>query len=246
MIPTENMASLLSCDQVRLPVCAAIAEWQHHPEGKVRPELRDLWENAICRATDFRHYELPEIVSSDAQLCFKWMRSQIESGATNWQYSANGEWLAAVKPLTRDQRHELLQLFDQQTFNSDIFDALVAGDLGLVQDWMNGCSDDYFRLRPLMAFDTINETWVGRAICALNAGSTPDQIANLSVPYSYSFSEPSDESRFKDLVDFYTRLSRHSDRRLHKAAERGLKWTRDRMNEERASTRRREVYGAGP
>ena len=70
-----------------------------------------------------------------------------------------------------------------------------------------------------------SDLWESRAVIALNAGLSPESLAETVGMWGYEWTG-SESSRLQASIDLYEKLSKHPDCRFHVVAARGLHWAR--------------------
>jgi len=235
--PSRTIVALLGHSNKGVRTVVALAEWTR-TSGSVCPEVTALWREAILDIDEDNH-SLSTILASDPELAFNWMKRRFIGSRWNlWRLEKTAKEVA--KSLTRSQRGLLLALFTKENFSSEWFDSLLNGDVELFRDWLGDQSDRYLKFRPLDR--TIGQEWVNLAVVALDAGCTPSEIADYAIPRSVGGMGPLSE-HFRALIPVYEELLRHPDRRLHPAAQAGLKWVAHSVEHEQERERRASIFG---
>ena len=236
-IPLALMARLLEHPNPIVRAAAAIGEWQSEPLGTIRPALKTQWRVAM-REVNPGHYALREIFEKHPILAFEWLQCQIGSG--NRHLSGDAEALhSACGALDKEQRGEVLRLFTCKNYSDDCFDLVIGDHIDLFADWLQYQSDEYLRLQPLDR--DVSSRWEQMALLALDAGVSPEDLANHCMPNHWSAVGPFSQY-YLARIPAYKALANHPDARLRLAGKRGLGYIQDNAQRELEQERREDTF----
>jgi hypothetical protein len=246
-VPEKTLALLLCHPDALIAGSAAVGEWQGDPRGKVRETLKMDWERAILRM-NYKEYWLGEILKNDPELSFKWLKLRITEKEV--PYEMLRTYQSAILPLGNDKREELLGIIPSDTWRGEIVDYLIGDSLELYQVLLRDNDKKDLHLLPLHGFkrdviekETWEETsWVAKAMVALNAGYTAEEIEEAIFSPMWSWSD--NESEFwRRWIRNYEKLLSHLDPRIQKIGEIGKKKASRALDRSLKEERREAIYG---
>lgn len=246
-VPEKTLALLLCHPDALIAGSAAIGEWQGDPKGKVRDSLREEWERAILNI-NYREHWLGEILKNHPELSFKWLKTHITE--QDIHYEMLKIYKSAIQCLGNDQRRELLRMVPNNTWRHEIVNYLVGDSLELYQFLLRDNDKKGIHLLPLYGFerDTIREenleemSWIGKAMVALDAGYTAEEIEEAIFSPMWSWS--GNESEFwRRWIGNYEKLLSHRDPRIREIGEIGKKKASRELDRSLKEERREAIYG---
>lgn len=101
-LSTPVASEILAHPDPALALAAATGEWMADPKGEIRPELGELWRQAVLRSAELespnrvKSYHLTEILGADPELAYEWLlrlcakTSRLDSGIRSAARSALG------------------------------------------------------------------------------------------------------------------------------------------------------------
>lgn len=237
-IPLAAMLQLLCHPNALVRAAAAIAEWQREPRGVVRADLESEWKVALCDVEP-SHYALHEIFEKRPLLAFDWLASQVQSGKRYLSF-ADHAFRMAANLLNETQRSQALRMFTRDNYSDNCFDVILGEHIELFAAWLRQQKDEYVRFKPLDR--DFSPRWERMAVLALDAGVSPDELAEHCSSNIWEEIEPN-APQFVALVSAYEALANHADPRLRPAGKRGLRILQSRAECERQRHYREEWSG---
>ena len=214
--PVATVARLLRHGDGRVRAVAALGEWAREQPPVVRPALLADWRAAVLDVAA-TNYHLAEIFLSHPDVALAWCRASIGSAENGHDVYARPQGLDAARPvLTRAGRRELLDLLVGPRYADTAFDIVVGDDVTLFAGWLAGQPPGWRRLLPLRR--EWSPRWEQFVLAALDAGCSPEAVADHCTPMSWSIGMGEPGDRFQDQVTACQRLLAGPDRRLHPAA----------------------------
>ncbi len=245
-VPDETMIQFLKHPDPLIAGYAAISEWSSDPKGEVRASMKDKWRRAIINF-EKEEFWIGEILSKDSSLAYEWLKKHISRDRI--PYGEVDIFKKAIEPLGFDERKELLNLMHHDCWRPEIVTKLVGESIDLYRILLKDKKKKSLHLASLAGFKSNvigeesweEEKWIEKAKAALDAGYSPEDIADAVLyPMSYSGKESDMWVRWKSR---YEKLCSNSDKRIQKVGEIGK--TRCDKNMKRAleDERREAVYG---
>jgi hypothetical protein len=239
-VPQEALMTLLSHRDQLVSTQAAIGVWCADPRGQIPNDVTDTWRAAILRAED-EQFWLAEILKSDRDIAFEWLRSRMERKLSFLPYYLSKEVKAAISVLNFEQRIALLQTIEDHGFVAAVLVAeLAADDLQVFSEILKQPRLSKLHLSPLRGRPL--GKWAEKATLAMNAGYLPDMIvsATLTLPDSWS-GEVSQV--WQEFVSDFEALRDHEDSRIRGVALIGAAKGRERQEHAAKRERVEAVYG---
>jgi hypothetical protein len=229
-LPINVMRRLLSHERSAIRLGAALGEWQAEQSREVRPELVDVWTNAVLLTEPSDGNSITMILSERPDLAEDWASRRIQAGKHSlWQFSH--EIAMFSDKLSREQRLNLaVQMNTFDRFDENVFDFLLGPDDGAFQIWITSIENDDVKVLPFRRKPS--ELWRRRAAIAMDSGIAPEAIADVTGEWGESWSG-SQSAHFQSYLDEYEKLMLHPDLRFRVIAEKGLMWAKQRFEEAR-------------
>lgn len=254
-VPMESLRHVLVHSREAVAGAAAIGEWLADPQGQVRSEIKTEWREAVLRVGETerpdsdldRHtqYWMKEILGTNQDLAFDWLKQRIEDADGFETVSEAGLYAAAIRTLNNEQRLELLE--------QHLKDDRLAGYL--VSLLLDDSSDLYKHLlarnelqrRHLAPLEghVPDAAWSKLAKLALEAGYKPSKIAEGSFhPSAFGMSySGSGVEHWSQWTEGFRDLLEGSEGKLLEVAKHGLQEADKRVEEARQQQRQRELKG---
>jgi hypothetical protein len=217
------------------------------PQTVVRQSLYKYWKEAILNI-EKAGYWLEEILKKDRNLAYQWLRKHIQE--TDTPYEMQKLFRNAIAPLSIEERKEILKLLPESYWRSGFIRGLIGESPELYSALLQDKSKEELHLIPLSGFgvDDVGEEsweeekWVTKAKLALDAGYTPEDVADAIYGKSYSW-QGRISSMWARWMDRYEKLSNNSDPRIKQAGEIGKAKAKANYEKALAEERREDIYG---
>jgi len=248
-VPTETLGRLLSAEDPRIALAAAIGEWLSDPEGTVRIELQSLWRESIldpgvlaADAFPMEKHWLGVILARDQDLAHDWIKSQVSEQESSLLLSTieSSPFSVAARSLDESRRARLLQELPEEHLRESLVRPLVAKSSELYSMLLERTERTALQVAPL-ADSPPDEDWVRLALVALDHGVDPRPIAAEAFwqigPYT-----PSAE-HWRPWLEAFRNLEDSSQPGLREVARHGLKMAEERVEKAKAGKRQFELTG---
>lgn len=236
-IPEEMLRRLLCSKATNVASAAVQGEWYYGSPG-FRDSLANECRAAVIRA-EGEDYWLREIFLRDTALAYEWLIARIEA---KHLYTSKELVQDVIEVLDFDAKLRVLDRLslDPSWADWDIVAALMASDLRLLQILLTRTHMSNLHLVALAGSPT--GAWCNRAAIALDAGYTPNAIANATFGWWYEWEGDESVMWARRIRDFEALLS-HGDSRMHSVANAGIQLARERLLQASTGERREKVYG---
>ncbi len=239
-IPEKRFRRLLTHEDPQVAGAAAVGEWLAEPRGTVRASLAPLWRQAVLRIDREEHW-LGDILQADSPLAADWLVAHVTRDdriAIDVPRSVD----AAISTIDTEGRRRALMAIPEDFPDTELVGRLVGDDPVLYQVLLSRKASDRLRLSPLKGHPT--GRWVDKAWLALDAGYSPEQIADAVVGWHYSWSGKL-SNLYRQHLSWFEPLCAHEDPRIRQIGETGKERTAASLARELARERREEVFGRG-
>jgi hypothetical protein len=239
-VPEDTLRLLLRHPHPAASAMAAVGTWNATPRGQIKESIAADWRGAIIRAEGIETW-IAEILKSDSSLASEWLKSRLErrSGLTHlfvWE-----EVQAAISVLNFEQRKASLQHLEAHgNLDSMLIAELAGNDLQMYREILKYERLSKFHLSPLRGRPT--GVWVEKALAALDAEYSNEQIANATLGYGDEW-VGSESNMWQGWVDDFEALAAHPDPRIREIGQIGAAKAGERKGAAVASERREAVYG---
>jgi hypothetical protein len=231
---------LLKHDNTFVSTQAAIGAWCTPPKGEIRDSIAPEWRAAALRA-EGEQFWLAEILKSDELLAFDWLMSRVEKKHDLIHYHVWKEAEAAISVMSIEHKAAVLQHVEDDGYTGSLLIIeLVGNDLRMYREILKYPRLDKFHLSPLHGHPT--GSWIEKAILALDAGYSPEQVAEATLGYGSSWSGQESEM-WQGWINDFEVLSGHGDSRIREVARIGAGAARERQTVAVAKERREAIYG---
>lgn len=243
---------LLQHPDDRVAVNTSLGMWYATtPHGEIPLDLQSDWEQALLRCKE-GEVLLGEILASNPQLAFVWLQRRLSEGIVDPYYPRN-PIEQAITVFDSDARREILDFMPDNYEASNIVQQLVGDNLDTYVALLRNQRLQNHHLVPLQAVpdNTIGETaenrapdevWIAKALCALDAGYTPQDVAHAVVGLLYGWAGKESifwEARRKWFADLKT----HPEERIRAVAQSGIDFAVQNYERAFRSDRHRDVFG---
>jgi hypothetical protein len=198
---------------------AAIGVWTADDKREIPAVLRDTWRQAVLRGSR-KEYWIGEILKIDSAMACEYLLKQIQAGERLWSTHDHAT-REALKAIAADQRSEILKVLHTDLWSHDLIALLIGDDVELYRELLSVPALKRHHLDPLAGRP--NEgNWTERAIVALEAGITADEVAYAPLGSSYSWVGKESDMLSEWLAAFQA-IQRHEDERIRHVAEEGIR-----------------------
>ncbi len=234
----ENLlARLLVHPDKAVARVVASSLWRARPKGTIAESLRESWEAVIIDWNEGEEYTLVEILQSDKQLAYRWLKARLSNEDLDFRLD---KALAVAALLDREMRKRLLSELPLNTMGDRSVKFLVGDDLELYQQLLQNKQLRQFHLIPLRG--NIDTIWTEKARLALNAGYGADEIAQASLGFTYSWSGK-ESNLWLDWTHRFEALESHPDEQIRQVAKVGKARMQERYRIALEDERREAIYG---
>lgn len=251
----STLQALLSADDHRVAVVAAVGHWFAEPMGKIESVDKSLWKQAILRTVyensfpsglDAYEYGLGEILASDSDLAEEWLLLGL--GARHSRISFHMEEIAVesvIPAMELQQRRRVLAALPRVcnwTANW-IVREVIGQNLDLYQELLDSKDSLAYHLSPLKGKP--DRLWWMKAVLALNAGHSVENIvraADASEEQAWMGSESDMWAEWRRAFQAPKDLG-EADSRILEIARRGIELMSKREKEALEGERHKAVHG---
>lgn len=224
-------------------VCAtAEGEWHAEPQGTVRESLREDWQRVVVNKVNDKHW-LSEVLRSDVHIAEQWL--QVHLTETNWNlfYLTYERVIdAAIESLDIGVRRRLLFQIPNESRSEILIAKLINGNIELYRDFLAQPQLTRFHLVPLTG--TPEGVWFDKAILALDAGYSPEMIAQATLIYRGVVLWSGEESKmWEGWLQHFDKLCSHENARIRQIGEVGKRDVTRRRGEALRRERHEAIYG---
>jgi hypothetical protein len=236
-LPEERVAALLQHPDPAIAAGAARGEWRTGPDNGPRLALRSACRNVLLRCSG----DLTDaVVAGDPQFACDWLEARLgEDGDQNWQHHPTAE--QAMEALRPGQRCYLLdRLPDRDCWFGSVVRNLVGADLEAYGHLLETSRLREYHLEPLQC--GLNEGLIEKATMAMDAGYTPEQVADVAFGTVYAW--VGEESNFwSNRATAFRTLEGNADQRIQRAGRFGRESAEDRRDRALRQERYAAVHG---
>ena len=240
-VSENTLHVLLTHNDPRIAVPAAIGHWQANRKNRTDLTLSDAWRRAILKSLDDNsmarndEYWIGEILKKDSELACAWLKKLLAEKRTYLSYGVNETAKRAINALDKTQRRTILESINPEFRSNGLVGLLIDDDMELYADMLGMENLERYHLDPLAgAPDTV---WKKKALLALDAGYLPEDIARAVLGNSWTISGPV-SVYWQGWIDAFEPLCHDTDARIARIGEFGCEMSR--KNQERALKREHE------
>jgi hypothetical protein len=247
-IPEDIMRALLTHDDKRVRLAAALLEFRSESEGQVRGDIKPEWRSAIAEgmteyenARDLRHiHDLDRILAYDRSLAY-----EVLMGMANRADCSLSMWdLEPVMPLFYVlNREERLSLLDacEGLFMTEIPKVLIGNDYELYRQFLARPEMRQHHLTPLVGSPS-DDGWIDKALIALDAGYKAMEVAQAARGHHWSWCGPKSQM-WQKWIDAFRPLLDHEDPRMQEIGRASMKMSTAARDEALRNENREDIFG---
>ena len=250
-VPGATVEAMLRCEDPRVAVSAAVGLWQAAQHERSGQSLGETWRNAILRApaegaegsSSHHDHWIGEILSKDPHLAEAWLLRSGSNDHSLMFWMVGGTVTRIVAALDVQQRKRVLLGLRRSYWNDDLVRLLVGDDCEMYKMVLE--TDDLapFHLTPLTGKPR-GKTWRAKALFALQAGKTSDEIAQAAFGRSRGWSGLESAMWAEWRRSFHALLD-DADRRIACIGQRGVEMAKTWERKALARERYEDVHGLG-
>ena len=239
-VPEDTLKLLLRHPHPAASAMAAVGTWNATPRGQIKDNIVADWRGAILRAEGIEYW-LAEIIKSDSSLALEWLKPRLERRSGFNHHFVWEEVKAAISVLNFEQRKDALQYVEAHgNLDSMLIEELAGADLEMYQEILKHERLSKFHLSPLSGRPT--GVWVEKALAALEAGYSTEQIVKATLGYDDVWTGP-ESNMWQGWIDDFEALAAHPDPRIREVGQTGAAKAGERKRAAAVSERREAVYG---
>lgn len=238
-IPESTLLLLLDHNEEIISSTAAIGAWFATPKGEIRENIAREWKAAILKS-EGHEFWLGVILKSDSSLALEWLQGKIEKETDFRHPFILKELEAAISALNSQQREIVLRGIDPDHEAAAEIILLLANDLKVYEKMLHDHHFQNYHLAPLRTHPS--NGWVDKAIGALSAGYSVDDIVRATVHHDSSWvGEISD--MWQGWINDFEPLATHEDPRIRSVADLATRKIREYQITARKRERQEAVFG---
>ena len=237
-VPERTLEKLLDTDIRNVALAAAVGYWNAVRRDRMPDKFQKKWRKVIAESNveDLGNtqidYWVGEILSKDADLAHAWLINLMKQNIKYLSYEAGEVAEKAIQSLGATQRNDVLAHVQESYGNEKIVRKLVGKDVEVYQFLIGINELSCYHLSPLEG--PPEEDWYEKALVALDAGYSPDEIARATLPSGWSWTGRI-SNMWSDWNRMFVKLQEHPDARISRIGIIGAQITgewRDRSIEE--------------
>lgn len=239
-VPETTLKAMLNHTDSAVSAQAAIGTWWANPRGEINQSIARDWRAAVLRAHGQQFYST-EILKSDKSLACEWLINRIDERPQFFDYHTREEISAAASVLDTEQRLTVLpHVPDGGLLTFELLMDLADDDLEVCEEILNTPRFGTYRMTFLKGHP--KGLWVAKALLALNAGHSAQDIVDATVDHDGSWTGERSNMWQRWIEDFEILLA-HEDARIRSIAELATAKLKTLQSDARKSERRAAVYG---
>lgn len=217
----------------------AMGVWRRTPTRTVPEALLTDWRSAVVRCVDEDH-DLEATFQVNKGLAYEWLRSRVDDRSSTPRLP-QGAIDQAIRHLTVEERRGVLESLDRTGYVlHGLIASLVDDNSTLLKVLLENDSLRPMHLVPL--FGKPDESWIARALLALEVGYQPEDLVEAS--YSSGFSWTGNLSEmWKEWADAFEKLEGHDDARIAETGRLGGEEARRLREQELRDERNHDIFG---
>ena len=240
-LPDEVRCMVLRHKDDEVRSIAIRHEWGRRRDGEPSAIVNEAWRAAVQATRSIGTNHVARVIFDDhPKLALAWSRNAFDWLSEAWDVYLHESLCHVVELLDVSQRSELLCLAGVRFLDVELFDALVKNDYEVFAAWL-ATEPDVERLGVAIRRG-LGKRWVRLATMLLDHGVSPDELAEITVPGSFSWSGSGTEDFERRLAACHEVLC-HDDPRLHPAATVAAAWAQQRLEQRTAEVSAEKVYG---
>lgn len=238
-VPEATLGQLLQHESPAVAEAAAKGEWHADPQGEIRESLYETWQNVVVNQAA-EGYWLKQVFQRDPALAYRWLETQL--ARADFMFFRQDESIkAAIDSLDAAARKQLLNLVSSNRFKSNELVAHIVGDdLGVFEALLSSERLVDLHLIPLLGYP--EGTWIQKALLALNAGYSAEEVAGAVHGMTFSW-WGSEAAMWGEWVEKFEVLCSHEDERIQTVGVIGRDQARARQDNALQRERNEAVFG---
>lgn len=188
----ERLQHVMMTGSPVVALAAALGDWHVAKQAKRFVHAPEIWRAAILHSADLsdvdqgKSFELGEIFKSDPALAAQWLKQLCRRSDEHLSYDLGKIADLAAAQLTPADRLALVTGLDAPAFLEQLAHGLVANDTDAYRALLGREDLSACHLAPLA--EDVSVAWRRKAIVALDAGYTPEQVRRATHPHVRSWS----------------------------------------------------------
>ncbi len=245
-VPEETLLELLQAESDRISVAAAVGEWNARRSRGARSAILVDWRSAILRSARAEdpnasdEHWIGEILKSDPALASDWLIQMLDSRSTFIMHKMRKIADKAISVLTQEQRLQVLNHVRELHGVNKLVSNLVGDDNRIYQELLSNSALSHTHLAPLEGHP--KSSWINKAILALDAEYSIDEITQSTFLSSRSWSGPESEY-WKPWREEFKELTHHTDHRIVAIGTRGTEFISERIEQCREQEKFERIHG---
>ncbi len=234
-----SLRALLRHEDRAVAGATAMGIWHRAPKHRVPQALLSDWRFAVVHCVEEDH-DLESAFQAYEGLALEWLRVRIDERSSTL-YLPRGSIDHAIRHLTADERRDILKSIDGSDYVfQGLISALVDDDPPLLKALLEHESLRPMHLEPLRGKP--DESWIARALLALEGGYTPEDLVEASYSCGHSWAGNRSEM-WQEWVEAFARLEAHNDQRIAVIGRVGGEQARREREQALREERERDVFG---
>ena len=241
--PSRNtLLRLLNFGTPEVEFVSAEGLW-HRFEGRIKDELSLYmpWRRIVIENFD-NDFELSQIFPHDPEIAYRWLAHRISREYPQY-YQFDRALSSAIENIDDKQRRSLIERISEPHVHIELIEALIDAD---VQIYSHLLKQEHLKEVHLLTLPRVTDnSWVEKATAALEAGYTPQEIAQAGTR-SYSgelLTQGERANRWSALIDKYSEFETHDNHSIREIAVRGNEYSQQKLDQIRLEERHRAIYG---
>ena len=249
-VSESALLKMFSSEHARVAVAAATGHWMS-AEKCVDGPLKEIWGNAILRSADVHtefsqhdDYWIGEILKQESELATAWMIRLVQNEKPFYGCDREEAAKKVAKTLNEEQRRKVLRTISADIGShsiQEILGALVGNSLNLYRELLASTGLANLHLTPLAGKP--NNEWAEKAVLALDAGYTVDQIVEATQSLGWVWAGNDSDMWAEWRHAFETLLNNEIDPRIVSIGQRGAQIMLKREQEAKKREQQEAVDG---
>jgi len=245
-VPDKTLEKLLNSNLNNVALAAAVGHWNAVRRNKTSDQFQALWRKVIAQSGIDGHsnthidYWIGEILSKDGKLAHDWLVFQMKQENKYLSYRVGEIAEKAIPALSTKQRIDVLHQIRSGLASEKVVSRLIGDELEIYQALLSLEELSRYHRAPLEGLS--GQDWPEKAILALDAGYSPEEIARATLPHRWSWSGNESEM-WNQWTSKFERLLDHPDPRIICVGQLGAERARARRDRAIEEERAEDVYG---
>lgn len=245
LVPAETLELLLTADDDRVAIAAAIGCWNDRSsQGEKLPFLAD-WRQAVLRTAQTEHiaevddYWVTEILKSDSTLAQDWLLECLQHSDSFIEYRRLEVVETAVTSLDNQQKKKVLKSLKPERAARFIVRKLTRNDTTLYEELLRLEELSKYHLQALEG--PPDASWAECAVMALDAGYSIDDVLEATLPTMWSWSGP-ESGLWTQWQQAFEAYAQNTHPRLAEVARQGTELMEKKVKQCLEIEKRRSVH----